>query len=258
MRRSNIAPIVAFSIAALTLTPFAHAGSRGIRADAPCPFSGGGDNSWSPVSNPSSSPFNPGAPTANFAELEGGATNGTDDLGNLGGSATALDVTSGTMYNWYSAPIPAASLCSSNQINGNFAPIPVEQVMEYTLASGDQLGDTTLPANLTEIEFNYASSESGVSGTASFQMGGITYTSEGGSLPALTGNDFLFNPNGSLYGAISEDGTFLEPDTLPEGWKSSVTAAPELDPGTLGAALTLLGGSLLVLRGRKFRGSPKH
>jgi hypothetical protein len=41
------------------------------------------------------------------------------------------------------------------------------------------------------------------------------------------------------------------PEVFPGGIAEGSVAAPELDPAPLGGALTLLGGGLLVLRGRR-------
>jgi hypothetical protein len=231
------------SVVCLTLAPRAEA--RGIRADIPCPY-GGGANTWSSTGPVSSTQFNPGAATSYSAQLNGSVN--TDDIN--------LSVTGATMYAWYSAPIPSASLCGTTLSNGDqfSAPSPIEEVIAYTLSSGDTLNSPngqssiSLPTGGTEVEFNYAISGAG---QASFTMDGVTYKSTALTLPSTTANDFIFNANGSLFGAISEDGTYVTQGGLPSGWSatSGTVSAPEIDSASAIGALTLLAGCLAVLRG---------
>ena len=226
----------------LTVSP--HAQARSLRADLPCPYGGGG-GPWTYSGTASTSQFNPGAATSFSALLTGNP--GTDDI--------SLSVSGATMYAWYSNPIPATSSC----VQTPFPPGPTVQVITYTLSSGDTLSSSngqsqvTLPTGGTEVEFNYAASGAG---SASFTFGGVTFKSTTPGIPSNTANDFVFNSNGSLFGAVSEDGTFITLSTsattgLPIGWAetSATTSAPEIDPASAIGGLTLLAGCLAVLRG---------
>jgi hypothetical protein len=234
----------------------ANGSGRPIRADLPCPYGGAGPvNStlWSPIA--ATSPFNPGAPTANAAALVAGVNITTDS-----GSGGGLDITGATQYDWYTNPIPAASTCSNPS-----SPVPadpIEQVIDYNLAAGGSLG---LAAGDTEVQFNYDTSLDSTKGVASFTMGGVTYTSTGPLLPTSTDNSFLFSSTGALLGALTLDAngnTVLTTGVVPAGWTESSSgggggggvSAPEIDPSSTIAALTLLVGGLAVLRaGRRAR-----
>jgi hypothetical protein len=236
------------SLASLAYAPQAQAGHT-IRADLPCPFGGGGSPgptaAWVVASG--ASPFNPGGPTTNPATLSAVLANlpePTDEAG--------LTITAATQYDWYTNPIPSALSCTDMPN----APGPIEQVIDYTLAGGS-LG---LAAGDTEVEFNYDGSLNGAKGTASFVMGGVTYTSAGTTLPtgANNQNDFIFSKSGALVGAL-----VVDPNSeiasinsgVPTGWTASggggggTVTAPEIDPTSAIAALTLLAGGLAVLRG---------
>jgi len=222
----------------------AEAGGHGIRADLPCPFGSGGSPgpsaAWVLASG--ASPFNPGAPTANTATLSA-------VLSNLPGSSdeAGLIVTAATQYDWYTNPIPAVSTCTDTPN----ATGPIEQVINYTLAGGT----FGLAAGDTEVEFNYDASLNNATGTASFVMGGVTYTSSGTTLPTSTTfeNDFVFNASGALVGGIVVDPISAVASFktgVPTGWIASggTVSAPEIDPTSAIAALTLLAGGLAVLR----------
>jgi hypothetical protein len=237
----------AVSLAWAPLSEAAGGGAKGIRADLPCPYGGaGGPNPdlWAPTSG--TSPFNPGLVTPNTATLVGGS--------NITQDQDTLAVTSAIQYVYYSSPIPPASACPGNEftLNPNG---PLEQVMTYTMdnnASVSQAGDI-------EVEFNYNTffnpALATTAGTASFTMGGVTYTSTGGVLPTGTDNDFLFSSTGALKGEIVTDstGTASLQAGVPVGWiiKSGgggTVTAPEIDPSSAVAGLTLLAGLLAVLR----------
>ena len=100
----------------------------------------------------------------------------------------------------------------------------------------------------TEVEFNYIAPPANT--PASFTMDGITFKSNG-ILPVNTQNDFLFGATGLYVGAISEDGFSVNVGAAPVGWTMTTASAPELDPGSLAAAITLLLGSLAVLSAPK-------
>lgn len=223
----------------LACAPRAEAGGRGIRADLPCPYGGAGTTPlWTPTTG--SSPFNPGAPTANSAALVANTNFITTDSGVGGG----LDITGATQYDWYTNPIPSS--CTPTPSD------PIEQVIDYQLAAGGTLG---LAAGDTEVQFNYDPSLASTKGIASFTMGGVTFTSNGPLLPTSTDNSFLFSATGAFLGALTLDssGNTVLTAGVPTGWTESggTTTVPEIDPSSAIAALTLLAGGLVVLRGRR-------
>jgi hypothetical protein len=248
MKSISAAAIALFSVTCLTWAPHAEAGgAKGLRADLPCPYGGaGGPNPdlWGPTSG--SSPFNPGLVTPNTATLVAGSTINTDQA--------ELSISSAVQYVYYSSPIPPASSCPGNEftLNPNG---PLEQVLTYTMANNasvSQAGDI-------EVEFNYNTffnpTLATTAGTASFTMGGVTYTSTGTFLPTTTDNDFLFSSTGALKGEIVTDstGTASVVAGLPQGWTiksggGGTVSAPEIDPASAVAGLTLLAGVLAVLR----------
>ncbi len=250
MKQSLLALTAICSVAALAFAPRADAGGHGIRADLPCPYGGAGPpnpTEWSPVTPAPSIPFNPGAPTANSAVLVSGSGITTDDF------AVGFAITGATQYDWFTNPIPDATTGCPDQTST--APLPVEQVIDYTLAAGN----AGLPAAATEeINFNYDFGLSRVAGTASFTLGGSTFTSLGGILPTNTDNDFIFGAKGLFLGSISTDsGSAVFSSAVPLGWTctgscgGTVAAAPEIDAASSMAAITLLAGGLAVLRGRR-------
>jgi hypothetical protein len=257
MKPISAAVVALFSVAGLAWAPLAEAGgSHGMRADLPCPYGGaGGPNPdlWAPPPTPTSSPFNPGLVTPNTATLVGGSTIDTDQV--------QLGITSATQYVYYSSPIPSAGDCPGNEftLNPNG---PLEQVLTYTMASN---GSVTQAGDV-EVEFNYNTfvvpALATTAGTASFTMGGVTYMSSGTLLPTSTDNDFLFSSSGALKGEIvtATNGTASVVAGLPQGWtiKSSsggggTVAAPEIDPASAVAGLTLLAGLIAVLRSGRRR-----
>ena len=258
MKHTFVALTAICTVVCLTYAPNAEAsGGRSIRADLPCPYGGVNAGAWVPTAPGSLNP-NPGllvgnstTPIAASAFLVAGPNlpSDTDDNG-LDLVTPSPGQPQAVQYDWYVNPIPNVSNCSDPNFNGG--DMPVEQVMQYRLASG---GPLSLAAGDTEVEFNYASSLAGVSGVASFLMGGVTYTSTGTLLPTGTLNDFLFDQNGKLLGALGLDASFNPMFTagIPTGWTSSggTASAPEIDPASAVAALTLLLGGLAVLRGRR-------
>jgi hypothetical protein len=197
-------------------------------------------------------PFNPGAPTANSAVLVAGSGITTDDF------SVGYSITGATQYDWFTNPIPDVTTGCPDPTST--APQPVEQVIDYTLAAGQDgsNGLPPLPATATEeVVFNYDSSLSGGAGTASFTLGGSIFTSLGGILPTAFDNDFIFGAGGVFLGSISTDNGVAFSSALPQGWScsgscgGSVAAAPEIDAASSIAAFTLLAGGLAVLRGRR-------
>ncbi len=250
MKHSLVALTAICSVAGLACAPRAEAGGHGIRADLPCPYGGAGPpnpTEWSPVTPTPSIPFNPGAPTANSAVLVAGSGITTDDFVN------GFAITAATQYDWFTNPVPDASTqCTTPTSTG---PLPVEQVIDYTLAAGN----AGLPSAATEeVDFNYDFGLNGAKGTASFTMGGSTYSSTGGLLPTGTDNDFIFGNNGLFLGSMTTDSSGVSSfsTAVPLGWTcagscGTVASAPEIDPASSIAALTLLTGGLAVLRGRR-------
>jgi hypothetical protein len=249
MKHTLTAIIAVCSVAAFAGVQNAEAASmgRGIRADLPCPYGGaGGPNPdlWAPTSG--SSPFNPGLVTPNTATLVGGSTIDQDQV--------TLAVVSAVQYVYYSSPIPSASDCPGNEftLNPNG---PLEQVMTYTMANN---GSVTQAGDV-EVEFNYNTffnpTLATTAGTATFTMGGVTYMSSGGILPTGTDNDFLFSSTGVLKGEIVTDtsGAATIKAGVPDGWTiksggGGTVSAPEIDPASAVAGITLLAGLLAVLR----------
>jgi hypothetical protein len=196
-------------------------------------------------------PFNPGAPTANSAVLVAGSGITTDDF------SVGYSVTGATQYDWFTNPINDPSVQCPD--SSSTAPLPVEQVIDYTLAAGQDgsNGLPPLPAAATEeVVFNYDSTLAGLTGTASFTLGGSTFTSLGGILPTTFDNDFIFGAGGLFLGSISTDNGVAFSSALPQGWTCTgscggTVAAPEIDAASSIAAFTLLAGGLAVLRGRR-------
>ena len=251
MKSISAAVVALCSVACLTWAPHAEAGgAKGIRADLPCPYGGaGGPNTdlWGPTSG--SSPYNPGLVTTNTATLVAGSTITTDQ--------DELAITSAIQYVYYSSPIPPAADCAADPftLNPNG---PLEQVLTYTMASNASISQ----AGDVEVEFNYNTffdaALATTAGTASFTMGGVTYMSSGTLLPTSTDNDFLFSSTGALKGEIVTDssGNASLVTGVPQGWtiKSSsggggTVSAPEIDPASAAAGITLFAGLLAVLRG---------
>jgi hypothetical protein len=252
MRSKTAAAVALCSVACLAWVPDAEAGgAHGISADLPCPYGGAGAPNadlWSPIAG--SSPYNPGLVTANAATLVGGS--------NITQDQVSLSITSAIQYVYYSSPIPPAGNCSGDPftVNPNG---PLEQVMTWTMANN---GSVTQAGDI-EVEFNYntffSPALTTTAGTASFTMGGVTYTSTGGLLPTTTDNDFLFSSTGALKGELVTDttGTASLQAGVPVGWiiKSGggggTVAAPEIDPASAVAGVTLLAGLLAMLRERR-------
>ena len=143
--------------------------------------------------------------------------------------------TSGEMFQYYTGVVGAE---------------PDAQVVIWNLTTG-ALGSTT------EIELNgWCPGGSG----ASFKFDGNTYAGGCSGTPT----DLLFNASGVLVGFVS-DSTTGGPSTIEAaanltGWTENGGAigggsvsAPEVDPASAIAALTLLAGGLAVARGRRLK-----
>jgi hypothetical protein len=250
--KSTLVAVAAFcSVACLAWAPHAQAaGGRGISADLPCPYGGAGAPNadlWSPIA--ATSPYNPGLVTPNAAALVSGP--------NITQDQVQLSIVSAVQYVYYSNPIPPAGNCSGDPftVNPNG---PLEQIMTWTMANNASISQ----AGDVEVEFNYNTefnaALASTLGNASFTMGGVTYMSTGTVLPTSTDNDFLFSSTGALKGEIVTDSSGVASLTagVPQGWtiKSSggggggTVSAPEIDPASAVAGLTLLAGMLAVLR----------
>jgi hypothetical protein len=261
MKQLTLAVASVCSMAFLIYTPRAEAGgNHQIRADLPCPF-GPGSGAWTQTATPS--PFNAGLAGTTPVTLQGsltgtGAINNEDELG--------LVIVSAVQYDSYAAPpTPPVGGCTEFTTSTG----PLSQVIDYGLNSASSFSplevwngtvDTgttlSLAAGDREKEFNYDSSRVSLSttGTASFSLGGITYTSSGSFVPSGTDNDFLFDSSGKLLGGLGTDqfGDTVVFTGVPTGWTagtSGTISAPEIDPSSAVAGLTLLAGVLVVLRG---------
>jgi hypothetical protein len=248
------------SLGALTGAPTAEANSS-IRADLPYPFGPGGapdDNAWSLL---------PGATTtassglpATFAPVSVTLASGSEILFDQAG----VDVlaSNSIQYDAYAAAIPTAPYDPNNPQN---APGPVTQILFYTLpdasvlAADPNLNNLVAAAGGTEIQFNYDSSQLNVAnlGPASFTLGGTTYTSASGGSALLFGADnFVFDSAGKFLGSFVADAISGTTSLVAgvggaiAGWgtgSGSTMGAPEIDPSSAMAALTLLAGGLVVL-----------
>jgi hypothetical protein len=257
MKSISAAVVAVCSLACVTLANHAEAGgAKGNRADLPCPYGGAGSPNpalWDPTSG--SSPYNPGLSTPFTATLVGGPE--ALALGDQSG----LTVTSAIQYVYYASPIPDPTLCDTDPSVSSDGPLA--QVLNYTTAVNPSVSD----AGDVEIEFNYNTTTNpaialtleNTVGTASFTAGGVTYQSSGTLLPTGTDNDFLFSSTGVLLGEIVTDsGTAVLVPGVPQGWSIKTSggggsggamAAPEIDPSSSIAGITLLAGLLAVSRG---------
>jgi hypothetical protein len=131
----------------------------------------------------------------------------------------------------------------------SFSPL---EVWNGTVDTGTTL---SLATGDHEVEFNYDSARvtTSTAGTASFTLGGVTYTSNGSFVPSTTDNDFLFDSTGKLLGGLGTDqfGDTVVLSGVPTGWTAggSTISAPEIDPSSAVAGLTLLAGALVLMRG---------
>jgi hypothetical protein len=249
--------IALVTLCSLTYVSGAEARNAGIRADLPCPF-GPGSGAWTANSTPS--PYNAGLAGTVLVTLQGNIA------GILASDEFGQDITSAVQYDSYAAP-PTAPVggCTASTVSTG----PLAQVLDYGMANstfalsvftgGVDTGTTLNLGGLREVEFNYdqARLSAGTTGTASFTIGGVTFTSNGGLIPFATDNDFLFDSTGKLLGALATNGsgTVVVMTGTPTGWTASsgggTTTVPEIDPASAAAALTLLVGGLAILRSRR-------
>jgi hypothetical protein len=248
-------PIVLAAFCSLAYMSAAEARNAGIRADLPCPF-GPGSGAWTQTST--ASPYNAGLAGTTPVTLLGNVAgiNNQDELG--------LTIVSAVQYDSYAAPpTPPVGGCTST----TNSPGPLAQVLDYGLDPSNfalevmtgtvDTGTTlNLAAGDREVEFNYDQFNLSASktGTASFTLGGVTYTSNGTLIPFASDNDFLFDSTGKLLGGLGTNqfGSTVVFTGVPTGWTASsggTISAPEIDPSSAIAGLTLLAGGLVVLRG---------
>jgi hypothetical protein len=116
---------------------------------------------------------------------------------------------------------------SGNPSESVYAPNPLLD------GSGNPIALPSAGGNAWEIEFNYSSTPTTL---ASLAFGGNIYTASAQTLSPANLNEFVYY-NGALY--------------APTGWTetSSTASAPEIDPSSAIAALTLFAGCLAVLGG---------
>jgi hypothetical protein len=137
----------------------------------------------------------------------------------------AYTATGGEMFQYYTGTIQA---------------VPNAQVAVWDLSNGP------FGSQETELELNGWCTNGPA---ASLKFGGNTYT--GGCSGSST--DLLFSQSGSLVGYVTDasNGTAtIHAGTSVPGWtESGAVSAPEMDPSSAMAGLTLLLGGLAVLRG---------
>jgi hypothetical protein len=184
----------------LTMVNSAEAGNHGSRADLPCPY-GPGSGNWAPPTV-ASNPLNINAGVSGLVPVElVGTLTGPDAAFNQ--DENGLTIVSAVQYDGYATAPLAASTCTST----TNSPGPLTQVMDYGIQAGSQLSLTngstlTLAAGTTEVAFYYDQATTSLTrfqsapGTASFTIGGVTYSSTGSLVPYNTGNDFFFDASG--------------------------------------------------------------
>jgi hypothetical protein len=231
MKHTSLALTALFSALCLTCAPRAEAGHT-IRIDegngtgCMSTYTTNADNSGAAAFIPGGSYANSVACTANSSSPSDLFPNGTafNDAATVNASFIA---NSGEMFQYYA---------------GVIGPTPDAQVAVWNLLTGP------FGAQETELELNgWCPGGSG----ASLKFGGNTYTGGCGG----TSTDLLFSQSGSLVGYVTDasDGTAtIHSGTSVPGWtESGVVSAPELDPSSAIAGLTLLMGGLAVLRGSR-------
>jgi hypothetical protein len=231
----NFAVIAAISsLACLISAPRAEAGHT-IRIDE---GNGAGCMTTYTANSDATTAFTPGGSYANSVACTPNSSAPTDLFPNgtsANDSATvdpAFIATGGEMFQYYS---------------GLIGPQPNAQVVVWNLLTGP------FGAN-TEVELNgWCPGGSG----ASFKFGGNTFSGGCGGSPT----DLLFSQSGSIVSIVgyvndASDGTakIFQSSSVPGWTESGVATAPELNPSSAIAGLTLLLGSLAVLRGNRRMG----
>ena len=225
--------IACCSVVSLTFAPRAEA-SHSIRIDE---GNGAGCMTTYTANSDPTTAFTPGGTYANSVACTPNSSSPADLFPNgtpANDSATVnptFTATGGEMFQYYA---------------GAIGPQPDAQVVVWNLLTGP------FGANETEIELNgWCPGGSG----ASFKFGGNTFSGGCGGSPT----DLLFSQAGSIVGYVNDasDGTAtIFRSTSVPGWTESgvVSSAPELNPSSAIAGLTLLLGSLAVLRGNRRTG----
>jgi hypothetical protein len=231
MKYTFVAITALCTVASLTCAPRAEA-NHGIRIDE-----GNGSGCMSTyatnANNSGAGAFIPGGTYANSVACTPNSSAASDlfpDGGPVNDAATVnatYTATGGEMFQYYAGAIGA---------------VPDAQVAVWNLLTGP------FGAQETEIELNgWCPGGSG----ASLKFGGNTFTGGCGG----TSTDLLFSHSGSLVGYVTDasDGTAtIHAGASVPGWtESGVVSAPEIDPSSAMAGLTLLVGGLAVLRGSR-------
>jgi hypothetical protein len=231
MKHTSVGLTALCCVVCLACAPRAEAG-HGLRIDE-----GNGSGCMSTYAtnadNSGAAAFIPGGTYAHSVACTPNSSAASDLFPNGGPVNDAATVnatytaTGGAMFQYYAGAIVA---------------VPDAQVAVWNLLTGP------FGAQETEIELNgWCPGGSG----ASLKFGGNTFT--GGCGGAST--DLLFSHSGSLVGYVTDasDGTAtIHAGASVPGWtESGVVRAPEIDPSSAMAGLTLLVGGLAVLRGSR-------
>jgi hypothetical protein len=251
-----------------TLAFALHAEARGIRADNP-ETPGCQINNWSTNSDPYAGQLtiSPGGISVGSGGTDTLVTCMSNGDNSIVNTVNPTDLTATTDQNSFfvmngndGSPYPMQTneafgankdpsfLATSGELyqfvansSSGVGPVDADAVV-WTLSNSD-----------TEIELNDWCT-AGSSG-ASVTWGKNTFSGGCGN----STNDLLFNKAGVLIGYVNDlafgQGTgplvLVNATSLPTGWSSSAVTAPEIDPASVIAALTLLAGGLAVLRGRR-------
>lgn len=254
MKHTLAALAAIFSLACLTFAPSAKA--RSIRADSPGNVGCQLQNWSNPQTLAGPSPFTPGGVTfgasgtdyvvtCNSNSDNSTLTSDKNSFFNVNSNVdppypiqpnesygatqnTSYKATSGVLYQIIS---------NGSGANNNTSGFMDSEIVAWTLSNTD-----------IELELNNWCSVG--AGGASLTWGKNTFS---GGCSSST-NDLLFNKSGNLIGYVKDLGstlTLVTATSLPTDWTSAGVAAPEIDPSSTFAALTLLAGGLAVLRGSR-------
>jgi hypothetical protein len=227
MKHTSVALTALCSALCLICAPRAEAG-HGLRIDQ---GNGFGCMSTYTANADSTAAFVPGGSYENSVACTPDSSNPSDlfpngtSVNDAGTFNALFTATGGEMFQYYTGAIQA---------------VPNAQVAVWDLSTGP------FGSQETELELNgWCPGGSG----ASLKFGGNTYTGGCGG----SSTDLLFSQSGSLVGYVTDasNGTAtIHAGTSVPGWtESGVVSAPEMDPSSAIAGLTLLLGGLAVLRG---------
>lgn len=230
MKYNYVALTALCSIVYLTGAPRAAAGGHTIRIDQ-----GNGSgcmSTYTTISDPAGvASISPGGTFENVAACTPNSGSPSDlfpesspnDASTATGGGASYLATGGEMFQFYAGAVGAD---------------PTAQVVEWTLANSD-----------TEIEMN-GWCTGGATGSLTF--GGTTYS---GGCGAGQATDFLFSASKGFIGYVNDSTNTVDlTSAIPTGWTtngSGTVTAPEIDPASAFAALTLLAGTLVVLSDRR-------